>query len=75
MLDGEIFHGLAEIHILIATWQPHYNGVRPHSSLCYQAPAPECFVPRSGIVPWAGSPVLEGARATTSTLASEPSIH
>jgi hypothetical protein len=49
--------------------------VRPHSSLCYQAPAPECFVPRSGIVPWAGSPVLEGARATTSTLASEPSIH
>ena len=45
LLDGEIFYSLREAQIVIESWRRHYNGVRPHASIGYQAPAPEVFVP------------------------------
>jgi transposase InsO family protein len=48
LLDGEIFYSLAEARVLIEAWRRHCNGVRPHSSLNYQPPAPESFVARGG---------------------------
>ena len=45
LLDGEIFYTLREAQIVIESWRRHYNGVRPHASLGYRAPAPEVFVP------------------------------
>lgn len=41
LLDGEVFHTLAEARVLIERWRRHYNTERPHSSLGYQPPAPE----------------------------------
>ena len=41
LLDGEIFHTVAEARVLIERWRRHYNGERPHSSLDYRPPAPE----------------------------------
>ena len=76
LLDGEIFYSLAEAQFLIETWRLHYNGVRPHSSLGYRAPAPETFVPSSAnIVPWASAPVVRGAPSPTPTMASEVAMH
>ncbi|MEI7791846.1 MAG: IS3 family transposase [Alphaproteobacteria bacterium] len=76
LLDGEIFFSLAEALVLIEAWRRHYNGVRPHSSLNYQPPAPESFVPRSGgVVPWASAPAVGGARSPTQTVASELAMH
>jgi transposase InsO family protein len=45
LLDGEIFYTLREAQIVIESWRRHYNTVRPHASIGYQAPAPEVFVP------------------------------
>jgi putative transposase len=45
LLDGEIFYTLREAQIVIESWRRHYNTIRPHSSLGYQPPAPEVFVP------------------------------
>ena len=45
LLDGEIFYTLREAQIVIESWRRHYNAVRPHASLGYNAPAPEVFVP------------------------------
>ena len=45
LLDGEIFYTLREAQIIIESWRRHYNGIRPHASLGYRAPAPEVFVP------------------------------
>ena len=45
LLDGEIFYTLREAQIVIESWRRHYNAVRPHASLDYNAPAPEVFVP------------------------------
>jgi putative transposase len=45
LLDGEIFYSLREAQIIIESWRRHYNAVRPHASIGYQAPAPEVFVP------------------------------
>jgi putative transposase len=45
LLDGEIFYSLREAQIVIESWRRHYNAVRPHASIGYQAPAPEVFVP------------------------------
>ncbi len=45
LLDGEIFYTLREAQIVIESWRRHYNAVRPHASIGYQAPAPEVFVP------------------------------
>jgi transposase InsO family protein len=35
LLNGEIFHSLAEAKVLIKDWRRHYNTIRPHSSLGY----------------------------------------
>ena len=45
LLNGEIFYTLREAQIVIESWRRHYNAVRPHASIGYQAPAPEVFVP------------------------------
>ena len=45
LLDGEIFYTLREAQIIIESWRPHYNTVRPHAAIGYRAPAPEVFVP------------------------------
>ena len=45
LLDGEIFYTLREAQIVIESWRRHYNAVRPHASIGYQAPAPEVFIP------------------------------
>jgi len=45
LLDSEIFYMSHEAQIVIETWRRHYNAVRPHASIGYQAPAPEVFVP------------------------------
>jgi putative transposase len=42
LLDGEIFYTLREAQIVIESWRRHYNTVRPHASIGYRAPAPEC---------------------------------
>jgi transposase InsO family protein len=44
-LNGEIFYTLKEAKVLIERWRREYNGVRPHSSLGYQPPAPETIMP------------------------------
>ena len=41
LLNGEIFYTLREAQIVIESWRRHYNAVRPHASLDYNAPAPE----------------------------------
>ncbi len=41
LLNGELFYTLREAQILIERWRREYNGIRPHSSLGYQSPAPE----------------------------------
>jgi putative transposase len=45
LLDREIFYTLREAEIVIESWRRHYNGLRPHASLGYRAPAPAVFVP------------------------------
>ena len=45
LLDGEVFYTLREAQIVIESWRRHYNAVRPHASIGYQAPAPEVFIP------------------------------
>jgi hypothetical protein len=47
---GKIFYTLREAQIVIESWRPHYNVVRPHASIGYQAPAPELFV--SALAAW-----------------------
>ena len=37
LLDGEIFYSLKEAQVLIERWRHHYNTVRPHSALGYNA--------------------------------------
>lgn len=44
LLNGEIFYSLKEASTVIEAWRRHYNTIRPHSSLGYQAPAPEALV-------------------------------
>src|SRR5205807_9490574 len=55
LLDGEIFYTLREAKIVIESWRRHYNAVRPHASIGYQAPAPEVFVPALAAWPAAQS--------------------
>ena len=45
LLNGELFYSLKEAQVIIESWRRHYNGVRPHTSLGYQPPAPETWVP------------------------------
>ena len=35
LLDGEIFHTLAEAKIVIESWRRHFNTVRPYGCLLY----------------------------------------
>ena len=44
LLDGEVFHSLAEAKVVIEGWRRHYNTSRPHSALGYQPPAPEVLL-------------------------------
>jgi transposase InsO family protein len=41
LLNGEVFHTVAEARVQIEHWRRHYNVQRPHSSLGYCPPAPE----------------------------------
>lgn len=41
LLNGELFHTVAEARVLIERWRRHYNVERPHSSLGYRPPTPE----------------------------------
>ncbi len=44
LLDVELFDTLLEAKVLIERWRVQYNTIRPHSSLGYQAPAPEALL-------------------------------
>ena len=46
-LNSELFSTLQEAQALTSLWINHYNHVRPHSALNYQAPAPESIVIKS----------------------------
>jgi putative transposase len=72
LLDGEIFYTLKEAQIVIESWRRHYNGVRPHASLGYRAPAPEVFVPAFAAWP-AAQP--RPAPPTTLPLAPRPFLN
>ena len=56
LLNGEVFHTVAEARVLIERWRRHYNQERPHSSLGYRPPAPK-------VMPFA----LPGKPATMNT--------
>ena len=45
LLDGEVFHSLAEAKIVIENWRRDFNVVRPHSALGWRPPAPESIAP------------------------------
>jgi len=72
LLDGEIFYTLREAQIVIESWRRHYNGVRPHASLGYRAPAPEVLVPSFAAWPAAQHP---HAPPVTLPLAPRPSLN
>ena len=44
LLNGEVFYTLKEASVVIEHWRRHYLGIRPHSSLGYQTPAPEVVI-------------------------------
>ena len=44
LLNREIFTTLMEAKVLIEQWRREYNGIRPHSSLGYNPPAPEAII-------------------------------
>ena len=58
LLNGEVFHTVAEARVLIERWRRHYNQERPHSSLGYRPPAPE-------VVPFAPPRRVAGMDAST----------
>lgn len=72
LLNGEIFYTLKEAKIIIESWRRHYNGIRPHSSLGYKAPAPEVFVPSFAAWP---SPPNGAAPTAPLDLAIPPTSH
>ena len=61
LLDGEVFHSLAEAEVVVEGWRRHYNTGRPHPALGYRPPAPE-------VVPWPAPPA-------TRAMAPKPVIH
>ena len=71
LLDGEIFYTLREAQIVIESWRRHYNAVRPHASIGYQAPAPEVFVP--ALAAWPAA--LRQASPTAPALAPAPALN
>jgi len=44
LLNGEIFHSLAEAKVIIEAWRRYYSTERPHSSLGYKPPEPEAII-------------------------------
>jgi putative transposase len=72
LLNGELFYTLTEARIIIEGWRRHYNGVRPHSSLGYNPPAPEVFVPSHAAWP---SPLVKAAPTAPLVLALRPTLH
>ena len=72
LLNGEIFYSLKEARIIIESWRRHYNGIRPHSSLGYKAPAPEVFIPSFAAWP---SPLVGAAPSAPLCLAIKPPLH
>ncbi|SFG13750.1 Integrase core domain-containing protein [Palleronia marisminoris] len=52
LLDGGIFHSLAEARGVNEAWRVRYDTARPHSSLGYRPPAPEA-------IHWLASPHRE----------------
>jgi transposase InsO family protein len=50
LLNGHIFCSLTEARVVIESWRGHFNGVRPHGSPGYRAPAPEVFPPAPACV-------------------------
>ena len=53
LLNVELFSTLYEAEVLIESWRPHYNVVRPHSSVGYRPPAPEAILPPARGLPYA----------------------
>jgi len=49
LLNGELFHTLHEVQVLVQRWRDQYNTQRPHSALGYRPPAQETrtVAPRS----------------------------
>jgi len=72
LLNGELFYSLKEARIIIESWRRHYNGIRPHSSLGYKAPAPEVFVPSCAAWP---SPPNGAAPTAPLGLAIRPTLN
>jgi transposase InsO family protein len=72
LLNGEIFYTLREAQIVIESWRRHYNAVRPHASIGYQAPAPEVFVPALAAWP---PPQPRPAPPATLPLAQRPALN
>jgi len=72
LLNGELFYSLKEAQIIIESWRRHYNGIRPHSSLRYKAPAPEVFVPSLPAWP---SPPYGSAPTAPLDLATRPTLN
>ena len=71
LLNGEIFYSLREARIVIEQWRRHYNQIRPHSSLGYQAPAPEAVI-RPPAWP---SPLVRAAPTTPLPLENRPAMN
>jgi transposase InsO family protein len=50
LLNGEVFYTLKEAQVMVENYRQEYNQIRPHSSLNYQAPAPEVEVKASKLL-------------------------
>jgi len=50
LLNGEVFYTLKEAQVMVENYRQEYNQIRPHSSLNYQAPAPEVEVKNSKLL-------------------------
>jgi transposase InsO family protein len=61
LLNGEVFHTVAEARVLIERWRRHYNEKCPHPSLGYRPPAPE-------VVPFAPPHRVTGIDASIENL-------
>src|SRR5262249_55582017 len=70
LLNAEIFYTLREAQIVIESWRPHYNTIRPHASIGYTPPAPEVFVPA-----FAAWPAALRRPAPPATLAQRPTLN
>jgi len=42
-LNGEIFYGIRDVHVIIDQWRINYNTKRSHSTPEYRPPAPRGF--------------------------------